>query len=161
MRPYQPHSGHIIKMADQTRGPTSPVPITDDAELFTVLKPLTIYMVRISLVFSVVTSSAIWRPACTSAVDFAALFTHRSVNTNVTEFWLGASASDHFGDAIDTTRFNTPFSLVASSGGGRGMTGMIKTGASGGTFSIQWGAGNGARTLDAGSFLYLQEAQAY
>jgi hypothetical protein len=157
---HLPHVAHIIKMADETRGPTTPVPITDDAELVIPLRPSTIYTVRISLIF-IPAAGSIWRPTCTSPVDFASLFTHRSIATTATERWHTVSASDHIGDAVNTTRFNTPFNLVASAGGGRHMVGVIKTGPSGGTFSIQWGGGNTARTLKAGSFMYLREAEPY
>lgn len=160
MRPYQPHAAHIIKMANETRSGTG-IPVTPDSELATVLKPSTIYIVRIAIFLGAGGATATWFPECTSAVDFAALHTHRPVADDNNEKWNTLSSGDHWGDAIDTTRFNLPFHLVASNGGARHMTGMVQTGSGGGTFRLQWGGGNTTRTMYAGSFLYLQEAQAY
>lgn len=163
MRPYQPHVAHIIKMANESRGPSTPVPVTDDSELATPVKPSTIYMVRI-LIYKTASggsSQTVFFPYCTSPVDFAALFNHRSVGDDASETWADVSAGDHYGHVIDTARFNTPTSFPATNQGARHVTGMIKTGSGGGTFAIKWGGGNNVTTFLAGSFLYLKEAQAY
>ncbi len=158
---HLPHVAHIIKMADETRGPISPVPITDDAELSAVLRPSTIYMVRIVMYLTSSPSAGVWIPRCSSPVDFCALFNHRNVGDSPGETWASANVSNHYGHLLDTARLNAATSLPFSNGGARHVTGMIKTGPGGGTFSIQWGGGNNARTVEAGSFLYLKEAQAY
>ena len=160
MRPYGPHVGHVIKMNDETRNGT-PVAVTDDLELFAPVKPSTIYMVRIVIFITAGFASSVWRPACTSAVDLAALFTHRPIASDATDFWITASVGAHYGDAIDTTRFNAPTNLQLTNAGARHLTGVVQTGSGGGTFSVQWGGGNGSRTMKAGSYLYLREALAY
>jgi hypothetical protein len=160
MRPYIPHAGHIIKMADETRNAT-PVAVTDDTELFTPLKPSTIYTVRIVLFISAGIATGVWYPACTSAVDFCALFQHRSVTGDAANKWRTLSAGDHAGHVYDTTRFNANSTFGLTNAGSRSTFGTIQTGSGGGTFSIKWGGGNGTRTLYAGSFMYLKEALTY
>lgn len=162
MRPYAPHTAHIIKQSDEARTGT-PVAISDDGELFAPLKPSTIYTVRIMLVITsttTISSSNVWRPACTNAVDFCALIYHRGVAQSTTEFWGTTSGGDHQAHLYDTTAFNTPLNFNCSQVGARRCTGILQTGSSGGTFSIKWGGGNGQRQVEAGSFMYLQEARA-
>lgn len=161
--PYRAHVAHIIKQSDETRT-GSPIPITDDAELFAVLRPSTIYQVRIMLVASHgggAPTSLVWLPACTSSVDFASLIYHRGVADNGTEQWSTGSNGDHRGHLMDTAIFNagTP-SFHFAQAGGHSCYGMIQTGSGGGTFSIKWGGTNGTVIMFAGSLMYLQEALA-
>lgn len=159
--PYRPHVVHIIKQSDETRGPTTPVPVTADSELAADLRPLTIYMLRSELFFTGQMNSAVLRLICTSAVDFAAIAYHRKVADNSTEVWQTSSGGDHQGHFLDTTSFNAPSDLNCVQKGAHRAMGVIKTGSTGGTFSVSWGGGNNARTMVAGSFLYLQEQRAY
>lgn len=159
--PYRPHVAHIIKQNTESKTGT-PAPVADDAELFAVLRPDTIYNVRIMLAFSVVSTGLIWRPACTSSVALAAIVYHRGVQTNAGDLWSTGSAGDHVAHLMDTTLFNSgTSSFYAAQAGSREALGVIKTGSGGGTFSIKWGGANLSPTLKAGSFMLLTESVAY
>jgi len=163
-QPYRPHVAHIIKQTAETRN-ASPLAVTDDGELYAPLRPSTIYTVRIVLVQTAagaLSASAVWRPACTSSLDYCALAYHRQVVDNPgTEFWNTASTGDHQGHLYDTAAFNAVTNFNFAQGAAHRCTGVIQTSSSGGSFSIQWGGGNGSRTIEDGSFMFLQEARAY
>ena len=162
MRPYPQHNGHWIKQADESKTGT-PTAIADDLELFAPLKPLTIYMFHSVIYFSgaSISASNVVLPAFTAAVDCAAIFYHRPSGDDATEKWNTALNGDHRSTPYDTTMFNAQTGLYAGQRGARRMYGVIQTGGSGGTFSIKWGGGNDSRTVEAGSFMYLQEALTY
>lgn len=157
MRPYAGHRPHIIKQSDETRGPISPVPTTDDLELFTPLKPNTIYLYRFVLFFtgSLLGNGVV--PALSQTADFAVGVYHHNGADIGGSVWSSGSAGDSSSVTYNTAHFNAGTALGADETGAKRMFGMVRTGASGGTFSIKWGGGNGGRTLRAGSFLYLQE----
>lgn len=161
MRSYgAAHDGHWIKQVDQSRSGT-PVAITDDAELVRPIKPSTIYLFKCVLFFTGAASNMLWVPACTSTVDFAAIFYHRQIANLATEVWGTASPGEHVAHLYDTAHFNAQTGFNAGITGAKRAYGMIQFGSGGGIFSVKWGGGNGACILEAGSFIYLKEATAY
>lgn len=161
--PYKPHIASVIKQADESKAISGgTVPITDDADLFVVLKPSTIYSIRIMLVVGGALINNVWRPACTQTVDFFALVYHRGVAANSSDVWTTGSAADHMTHSMNTSIFNagTPNFTFSTSMSVRAY-GMVQTGSNGGTFSIKWGGSNNTTIMRAGSFMHLLEAQAY